>query len=66
MAEPTIQDAIEQNALGPSEVSTSAGRVKQHSLQEQIEADRYLRDQTAAGRNHRGLSFVKLIRPGAS
>jgi len=60
-----LTDAIQQNAEGPAEVSGDAGTVKQHSLRDQIEADRYLASKEAAGQPQRGLRFNKLIPPGA-
>lgn len=60
----TIPDAIEQNALGPKKVKVRDQEVEQHSLQDQIEADRYNKGQTAATRNHFGIRFGKIDPPG--
>jgi len=41
------------------------GEVWQHSLKEQIEADRYLASREARGNPHKVLRFAKLFPPGA-
>lgn len=66
MSEPTIQEVIRDNALGPAEVSTQAGRVKARSMDELAKAQELLDGSTAADRNHLGIRFRKLVRPGAS
>jgi len=38
--DPTIEDAIRENAAGPKRAQGDSGSVEQHSLTEQIEADR--------------------------
>ena len=60
------QEALRQNALGPAEVSGDSGSMRQHSLREQVEADRYLASRDATRRKHRGLNFTKLSPPGAA
>jgi hypothetical protein len=60
-----LQDTIRQNAQGPAKVTGDAGSVEQHSLAEQIEADKYLASQEAAKSQRRGLRFNKLVPPGA-
>lgn len=62
----SLDDAIRQNAQGPSEARGDSGGVKQHPLKEQIEADRYLASKEAAKSKSRGLRFTKLATPGAS
>lgn len=63
-------DAIEQsiidNAQGPAKASDDTGSMEQHSLADQIEADRYLRARQAsrAGRGL-GIKLTKLIPPNA-
>lgn len=39
---------IRENAQGPAKVSGDAGSVEQHSLADQIAADRYLQSKAAA------------------
>lgn len=49
MATPeTIGEAIEQNAKGPQSATNGAQSASQHSLRDQIEADRYLRSKAVA------------------
>ena len=43
-----IEDAIETNATGPKKASVDGVSVEQHDLEDQIEADRYLKGQRAA------------------
>ena len=45
-----IENAITENATGPKKVSGDAGSVEQHSLKDQIAADKYLASKKAAGR----------------
>jgi hypothetical protein len=61
-----LDDAIRQNAAGPAKASGDAGSIEQHSLPDQIAADRYLASKEAAATKRRGLSFNKLVPPGAS
>jgi len=61
-----IGDAIRNNAQGPARVSSDAGSVEQHSLQDQIAADRYLSAKDAAKKKNRGLIFNKFIPPGVN
>lgn len=66
MAQPeTIQDAIEQNALGPKRVQVANQSVEQQSIDDQIKADEYLAAKQAAAKSHLGLRFTKIIPPGA-
>ncbi len=37
-----LKDTIKQNAEGPKRASGDSGSVDQHSLKDQIEADKYL------------------------
>jgi hypothetical protein len=60
-----LQDTIRQNAQGPAKVAGDAGSVEQHSLAEQIDADKYLASKEAAKSKRRGLRFNKLVPPGA-
>ena len=64
MAE-NLDETIRENAKGPAKASGDAGSVEQHSLADQIEADRYLASKEAAKSKRRGLIFNKLVPPGA-
>ena len=60
-----LDDTIRSNAQGPAKVAGDAGSVEQHSVSEQIEADRYLAAKQAAKAKRRGLRFNKIVPPGA-
>ena len=59
-----LEDTILQNAQGPAEASGDAGSVRQHSLTEQIEADRYLAGKKAVQKKGLGILLKKLVPPG--
>lgn len=59
-----IQQAIIDNATGPKRVTGDEGSVEQHSLQDQIAADRHVSSQAAASKPHRGLRRTKIIPAG--
>jgi len=60
-----LDATIRQNAEGPAKVSGDAGSVEQHSLADQIAADRYLQAKAATRAKRQGLRFSKLVPPGA-
>lgn len=64
--ESNLDDAIRENAQGPAEAHGDAGGVKQHSLKDQIEADRFLASKQAVKSKSRGVRFTKVRPPGAS
>jgi len=59
-----LEDAIRENAEGPSAMSGDSGSVTQHSLPDQILADKYLAGKNAADQPSRGLRFSKFVPPG--
>lgn len=61
-----LDETILNNAQGPAKVTGDAGSVEQHSLADQIAADRYLAAKDAASKKHRGLRFNKLVPPGTA
>ena len=65
---PDLDSLAEQLATAagqPAEAQSDAGRVRQHSLADQIAAHRYLRSVEAAdGMAALGIRLVKLIPPG--
>ncbi len=65
MSDETIADAIRENAAGPAKASGDSISVEQHSIQDQIAADRYLASKAAAKQPHRGLRFSRIVPPGA-
>ncbi len=67
MSDPTpTEQVIEQNAQGPKKVQGDAGSVEQHSLQDQIAADRYLASKQAMRSKSKGIQISKLVPPGAA
>ena len=60
----SLEQTIRQAASEASEVSTSIGTVKQRTLQELIEADRYLRSLEVVQKPARALRFIRLIPNG--
>ena len=67
MPDPTpTEAALEQNAQGPKKAQADGGAVEQHSLQDQIAADRYLASKRAVRAKGRGIVISKLVPPGAA
>jgi hypothetical protein len=60
-----IKNAIEENARGPQSARGDLGEVRQHSLKDQIEADRYLASREAGDKPTKSLRLTKLVPPGA-
>ncbi|MFW6119235.1 MAG: hypothetical protein ACOC7S_02775 [Planctomycetota bacterium] len=60
-----VKDAIEENAKGPRSAKGDVGEVQQHSLKDQVDADRYLASREARSKPHKSLRFAKLSPPGA-
>lgn len=60
-----LDNTIRENAAGPKRASGDSGSVDQHSLADQIEADKYLAGKTAvSGNPAKGFVRVKIIPPG--
>ena len=60
----SLADVIETNATGPAKASGDSGSMEQHSLPDQIAADRYLESKKAAQRKGFGIRLKKLVPPG--
>jgi hypothetical protein len=60
-----LKDAIRENALGPKKVQSDAGSVEQHSLQDQIAAERFLSAKEAVKKPGLGIKLTKLAPDGA-
>ena len=60
-----LDDTIRQNATGPARASVDGQSVDQHSLADQIAADRYLASKQASRKAGLGVKTSKLIPPGA-
>jgi hypothetical protein len=61
-----IEQTLRDNAQGPAEARDDAGGMKQHSLRDQIEVDRYLNSKKAARAKNCGVRITKLVPPGAA
>ena len=61
-----LKDAILENALGPKKVSGDAGSVEQHSLADQIAAERFLQSKKASRKPGLGIRLIKLSPDGTT
>ena len=61
-----LKDAILENALGPKKVSGDAGSVEQHSLSDQIAAERFLESKKATRKPGLGIRLTKLSPDGTT
>ena len=61
-----LEQTIRDNAQGPAEAHGDSGGMKQHSLRDQIEADRYLSAKEAARSKTLGLRMTRIVPPGAA
>ena len=59
-----LTDTIRENASGPKSAKGDSISLEQHSLTEQIEADRYLSSKQAAKAKNLGLRIMKIVPPG--
>ncbi len=64
-AESNLEQTIAENASGPKRAQGDSGSVEQHSLKDQIGADRYLASKEASKRPDRGLRMSRIAPPGA-
>lgn len=55
-----LETVIQQNASGPKSASGDAGSVEQHSLPDQIAADKHIASKNAMSRTGLGIKLVKL------
>ena len=60
-----LDNSIETNAAGPRKASGDSGSVEQHSLADQIAADKYLESKKASRTQGLGIKLVK-ISPGGT
>ena len=62
-----LEDTIRENAEGPAEAHGDSGGMKQHSLPDQIAADKYLAGKTAVGRDPaKAFTRMKIVPPGTA
>jgi len=59
-----LADTIRTNAEGPAEAHGDSGGMKQHSLPDQIAADKYLAGKQAMASAGLGLKMAKIVPPG--
>lgn len=59
-----IDDAIETSATGPKRASGDSGSVEQHSLLDQIAADKYLASKTASRSSGMGIKLTRIAPRG--
>lgn len=59
-----LDSAIETNANGPRQASSDGLNVQQHSLSDQIAADKHLASKRAGRNPAKALTRVKIIPPG--
>jgi len=60
-----LKDTIQQNAQGPRQAAVDGVTVQQHSLADQIAADKYLAAKKAAATNPaKAFTRVKIVPPG--
>lgn len=63
MATP-LETAIQTNAEGPRSASVDGVQTSQHSLADQIAADKHLAGRNASNQPNRCLRFLKVVPPG--
>jgi hypothetical protein len=61
-----LKDAIRENATGPQSAATDGVNVRQHSLRDQIEADKHLANKEAQKDPVKGFTRVKIVPPGTA
>jgi hypothetical protein len=59
-----IETAIRDNATGPAKAAGDGTSVEQHTLADQIAADKYLAGKQAGRNPARALTRVKIVPPG--
>jgi len=61
-----LDETIRTNAEGPKSASGDSGSMQQHSIPDQIAADRYLESKKAARSKGLGVRLTKVVPPGAA
>lgn len=61
-----VKAAIEENAQGPKTSSVDGVTITEHSLPEQIAADKYLRERAAANKRKLPIRLAKLKADGTA
>ena len=60
-----LDNTIQENASGPRKASGDAGSVEQHSLADQIAADKYLQSKQAVATKGLGIKLLQIC-PGGT
>ena len=60
MSDTQIENSIKENAMGPKSASGDAGSIEQHSLTDQIAADKHLQSKQAMSSKGLGIKLLKL------
>ena len=60
-----FEQRLRENASNPKRARGDSGEMEQHSLTDQIAADRYLNSKKAAGGKGLGVKVSKMVPPGA-
>ena len=60
----SLDTAIQENATGPKSASGDAGSVQQHSLPDQIAADKHLQSKQAMKNKGLGIKLLKISPSG--
>ena len=61
-----LDTQIRDNTAGPKKATGDSGSVEQHSLNDQIAADKYLASKKAARSRGLGIRMSKLVPPGSA
>ena len=60
-----LEDNIRENAAGPKRAKGDSSEMEQHSLPDQIAADKYLASKQASRKKGLGITLKKLSPPGS-
>ncbi len=61
-----LSESIAENAAGPKRAKGDQGEMEQHSLKDQIDADRHLASKEAAKAGFKSLRSARLVPPGSA
>jgi len=65
VSETGLENTIAENAAGPKKAGNETGNMEQHSIPDQIAADRYIESKKAARQTGLGIKLTKLS-PGGT
>lgn len=66
MSDTFDDETLAENAAAPAEVEIDGQRVRQHSLREQMEYDKYRKAGQGTAANGFGIKFAKIVPPGTT